>query len=341
MNDKEYNELLKWPVVKMSDEIFKYIIDRWYAGKEVILPRKIEYPFGTYEWCDETFNSHEGCKNSCLNCYARNLAHQKKYSYWENYDRAEIVRKTKWVKNWKRKPNGFWFMYPSMHDTFEETAGDAIKVIGNMLKANGNVLWVTKPRYKVVKRVLDKFSKYKISAFEEPRNYLQGQPHIKIRMSISTNNDDYIAYYEENAPKYDEREKALILAYEMGADVGASCEPYFPVKLKDGEDPIEKFIEWVRYLLQYITDELWIGKMNYIPTDNGKAKQGIYELRGEPLTEEQIAKFRELEKFYKFENILRIVDALHDEPNIRFKESIKKLMINHIRQHPVRVAVAA
>jgi len=340
MNDKEYEELLKQPVVKMSDEIFDYILDNWYAGKEVTLPRRIEYPFGTYEWCDETYNSHEGCKNACLNCYARNLAWQKKFVFWENYDKAEIHRKTKWIKTWRRKADGFWFMYPSMHDTFEETAADAIKVIGNMLKANGNVLWVTKPRYEVVKKVLEKFSNYQVSAFDEPRNYLQGQPHIKIRMSISTNNDEEIAFFEENAPKYDEREKSLILAHEMGADVGTSCEPWYKPVLNNGDDPTEKFIEWVRHLLQYVTDELWIGKMNYIPTENGKAKEGIYELRGTPLTDEQIEKFRELEGLYKLENILRIVDEFHGDPKIRFKESIKKAMINHIRRNPVKLEAA-
>jgi len=117
--------------------------------------------------------------------------------------------------------------------------------------------------------------------------------------------------------------------------VGASCEPFFKPKLKNGEDPIEAFIEWVKYMLQYVTDEFWIGKMNYNPTETGKGKQGIYELRGTALTEEQVKKFKELAELYKFENILRIVDEFHGNPKIRFKESIKKAMINHIRKQPV------
>lgn len=332
MTSEKYEHLLCHDEMSMTDGLFKYIIDKWYAGREVSLPKKIHYPFGTVEWSDETYNSHQGCKNNCTNCYARNLAWQKKFSYWKNYDNMVIDRKPKWIKGWKVKPDGFWFMYPSMHDTFEETVDDAIKVMENMLKANGNILFVTKPRYKVIKQIIDTFSNHALSAFEEPKNYLQGQPHIKFRFSISTNDDIAMRIWEPSAPNYKERKESLIMAHERGCDVGVSAEPFFPTVKPEGVDEIHSFIEWVRSLLPYVTDTFWVGMMNYIPQER---EDGFFYLRGNKLSKEMVREFRNLEEFYAFKNIFRIVTDLKDEPKLRWKESIKKVYIDYIRRHNV------
>lgn len=83
----------------------------------------------------------------------------------------------------------------------------------------------------------------------------------------------------------------------------------------------------VKFLLKCVSDTLWIGMMNYLP----KNVNGQYKLRGRSLTANEISKVEELRAFYSLEDIKKMILQLYDEPKIRWKESIKKMMINHIK----------
>ena len=325
--EEEFEVLLGQNYVKMSDALFQYMLYKWFSGERIVIPMKIDYPFGTKEWSNETFNSREGCRNFCRNCYARNLAKQKQFSFWDNYDKAVSNRKEKWIKTWRKKNDGFIFMYPSMHDTWEDTVDDAIAIMTNMLKANGNVLFVTKPQFEVIRALVEAFPKGQLKEIPEGTN-----GRIEIRMSISTDDDDEIAFWEENAPRYEERLNSLKLASKMGFVVSVSMEPFLlPKRAKEG-DPIDNIIKHAKSLLPYTSNELWFGMMNYIPKQRSDGK---YYLRKIELTAKELEKFKELEELYEFSKIFHLVSAFYKEPKIRWKESIKKVVIDYMRRFSV------
>lgn len=322
--------------ITMSDELFKHILDKYFAKEKILLPKKIAYPFGTNEWVDSTFNTYQACSNACINCYGWNLAHKKKLPYRNLYG-VKMTKRENWNKRWRRKPNGYWIMHPSMHDIFEDTVKDTIVAVKHMLEANINVLIVTKPRIKVIKSLIKAFP-----------NNKSGQPRIKFRFSISTNDDDQIAFWEENAPRYNERDQSLKIAYKLGYGVGVSCEPFLLPELINDDSEVDKdilarikkfennhnlpvsievksFLNLVAHLLKYVNDELWIGMMNYLP----KNINGEYKIREILLKDQQVERVFLLRNFYKFKNIFSLISILYDIPNIMWKESIKKEFIKH------------
>ena len=64
-----------------------------------------------------------------------------------------------------------------------------------------------------------------------------------------------LSLFEPNAPGYQERKAALQYAYEHGFQTSVSVEPMLdPVHIDD----------LIADLLPFVTDAIWIGKMNYV-----------------------------------------------------------------------------
>lgn len=122
---------------------------------------------------------------------------------------------------------------------------------------------------------------------------------IEFRFTIGTNDDKTAAYWEPGAPSPSDRLMALSHAYTMGYKTSISMEPLLIENPKDMINAL--FMGWV-------TGEIWIGCMNH------------YALKPEiPEEARQI-------QIQSRENMQRVYDSLKDNPQIRWKDSVQKLL---------------
>lgn len=317
--DKSINSLYmvkKEESIIITDPLFDYILDKLFSDDVIKIKyilqnsKEILYKFGTKEWADQNFNSHYACLYACWNCYAWNEAYQRQRHYWEDWG-VMMTKRSIWNKKWKKRENNYWIMYPTTHDILPEIMNECFQVIQNMLDANINVLWVTKPCKRVVKGLIKRFPEYR-----------KGHPRIKIRMTIGTDDDMQLSFWEPKAPSFQERYESLKIAFEAGYETSVSCEPFYPCLLSKGsQSEIENFEKFVLKLLPYVKETIWIGIMNHIP---------VMRQRGENLTEFQKYLIFSLKNFYNYDNIKYLIRKFYKIKKIRWKESIKKIVISLI-----------
>jgi hypothetical protein len=296
----------------VTDTIFDEWLATFFHDGKVELPAQVKVPFGTDEWCNETYNTHEGCLNGCFYCYNWTAAWIKR-KQWKRpvytYYGKEIHLKPKWFKTWQDRPNRYVIMYPSTHDVFPDTMHDAFKIMKSMLLAkNITVLWVTKPRWEVVDTFIKTFQNYKDRIFP--------------RLTITTNNQEELNFWEPHASSYEERWLCLDSLKKAGFQPSVSTEPMLTPKPQSG-DIIKDELEFLNELLPLVS-ELWLGIMNHIPNS--------LVFRGQPITVEQAGKISAVRKFYSQKNIFQLVKMLYTNPQIRWKESIKKRMLSIMRK---------
>jgi hypothetical protein len=303
-------------VYSVTDDRFNEWISDWFAGKHVLIPESLKLAFGTEEWCDTTYNTHYGCLNACYNCYAwKDLWRRKQRGYdlygYNDQHEYQMVLRDKWFKTWKDRKKKYVIMYPSVHDVIPETKREAFAIMKSMLSAkNIHVLWVTKPRYEVVRDFIKEFEDYK--------------NRITIRLTITTNDDEQLEFWEPNASGFDERDLTLEYLYDAGFNVGVSVEPMLLPKRECFATPsLAAEVDFINGLLHYVRDTLWVGLMNHFPA---KSQRGI------PLTEEQRDHITKLKTFYTDELIKNLVRTFYRDPKVRWKESVKKRMIILIRK---------
>ncbi len=239
---------------------------------------------GTKEWADYNINCIKGCLNDCRYCYAMMMA--KRFGRatkdsWKNM----VIREDVVNKNFKRYSGRV--MFPSSHDIIDipEFENACFIVLEKLLKSQNNVLVTTKPRYNIVKKIDTNFSEYK--------------ENLQFRFTITSNNDNLLKFWEPNAPLFNERMKSLKFAFNKKYRTSVSIEPfldYNPEKL-------------VNQISPFITESIWIGKMNYIPQHN--------------LNENEIPFYDSIRKNYSYTNLERIFNNLNNNPKIRWKDSIK------------------
>jgi DNA repair photolyase len=316
LDDENLNHLSQVNSLTITDNIFKLILKEWFSHRKdkiVNWLNKIntfEFKFGTKEWADDNFNTHYACKHACWYCYAWCEAYQRHRDYFEDWGKRMTLRKY-WDKGWQTREDGFTIMYPTTHDILPEIMDESFQAIQNMLDANINVLVVSKPHLEVIKNLVERFSQYK-----------KGQPKIILRFSIGTDNNELLSFWEPKAPTFEERFESLKYSYRNGFRTSVSMEPFFPAKGKENDSKIEYFILLVNKLLEFVRGTLWIGEMNHIP---------VNVQRGSKLTSLEKEKINALEKFYSIDNILKLVRHFYEDDKIRWKESIKKDIINLIR----------
>jgi DNA repair photolyase len=187
-------------------------------------------------------------------------------------------------------------MFPSSHDITPTNLSYAIQHLHNILSAGNEVLIVTKPHLEVIERLCDEFADYK--------------EQILFRFTIGSKKSKNLSFWEPSAPLYEERKAALIHAYEKGFQTSLSCEPML-------DDNVEGV---VNDLQDFITETIWIGKMNLL---KGRLKMNGYS---DSLS---LQKADELIAMQSDEKIIALVERLKDNPKIRWKESIKKVLIKN------------
>ena len=243
---------------------------------------------GTREWAAHSVNCISGCAHNCRYCYARARAirfGQKTMADWP----LEVVRPKDVAAARKYMPGRC--MFPTTHDITPDHVAECTRVLDRLLAAGNEVLVVTKPHLSVIRQFCGLFRKHR--------------ERLHFRFTIGAQCDAILGYWEPGAPNFEERRNALEYAWFSGYSTSVSIEPMlWPERVGD----------LVVTLLPYVTDTIWLGKMN-------KIRQRVAVVTAED--RERVAA---LEAGQTDEKIRHIYGMLQHVPQIRWKESIKEVV---------------
>lgn len=244
---------------------------------------------GTKEWSVESVNIIKGCPHRCRYCYARSRAvdyrqcpsHEAWGTEYHELRVAELKKRRKLVDG--------RVMFPTTHDITPEFLEPCIGILTNLLAAGNDVLIVSKPHLDCIKAVCRR-----LAMFRE---------QVLFRFTIGAKDDRILSYWEPGAPSFRERRASLQHAHGEGFATSVSCEP-----LLDADNVVELF----HTLEPFITDTIWIGKMNEI---NRRVQPGT-----DP------AEIERIKRGQADHRIREIYAALKGQPKVRWKESYKAVL---------------
>jgi DNA repair photolyase len=243
---------------------------------------------GTREWAAKTVNCCTGCSHDCVYCYAKGMAlrfGQVAIGEWA----SERIRQHDLMRKHPKYPGRV--MFPSSHDITPANLSACAQVLDNLLTAGNSILVVSKPHLECIRAVCQNFDGYR--------------DRFLFRFTIGAQDDRLLSLFEPNAPGYLERKGALQYAYEHGFQTSVSVEPLLDAANIDA---------LIADLLPFITDAIWIGKMNYL----GR----LYSKVGPEVQ----AALRKIEDG-QTDEIIRAVYARHrHNEKIKWKKGIKKIV---------------
>ena len=243
---------------------------------------------GTQEWSVKTVNCCTGCSHDCRYCYAKGMAIKFKQVTASQWSLERIRPKD--VTRTQKKYDG-QVMFPSSHDITPNNLDACLTVLGNLLHAGNRVLVVSKPHLECIRAICERFKVFK--------------EKILFRFTIGACNDRILSYWEPNAPVYDERKNSLIHAYESGFQTSVSVEPMLDAP---------KIDTLIRELSPYVTDAIWIGKMNHL---------GRFGNNGDAVLRKEINKI----KSGQTDDAIKSIYSRHrDNPMIKWKKEIKRVV---------------
>lgn len=246
--------------------------------------------FGTREWASHNENLINGCSNDCRYCYAKAMASRFKRKTSENW-KDEIINKSKLNKQFKKKQGRF--MFPTTHDITPDNLDWCMAYLENILKAGNEVLIVSKPHPECIQTMCEKFMPYR--------------QQILFRFTIGSTDNTTLKFWDQNAPSFDKRLEALQYAFRMGFATSVSCEPL----LDNNAD------ELIRQVRPYVTDAIWLGKVNMIISRlkiNGFGDQ------------ETMAKAKALMGDLSESYINELYTRYRNDSKIKWKDSFKKVI---------------
>lgn len=240
---------------------------------------------GTKEWAAHSANITIGCEHNCTYCYSRDA--YKKYDKtgiaWEN----ERLDEDAFGKKWNKKEGTI--MFPTKHDITLGNVDDSIIFLTKLLEVGNNILIVSKPDPVVI----DKLSEALLS-FKD---------NILFRFTIGSLNDDILKFWEQGAPSFNERFEALKIAFNKGYETSISMEPLL-------DNNPEDTLKLVNFFKPFVTNSIWIGKMN-------RPEERLDKIT--PFIEEYLSKQND-------ENIFTIYEMFKNDPAVKWKESFKKVV---------------
>jgi DNA repair photolyase len=244
--------------------------------------------FGTKEWAAGTVNITNGCEHDCRYCYAKASAIEKKLSTIDSW-KNPVQRK----RIGKIPVNAGTIMFPSQHDIFESNLKESMETIHKII-GNGNfVLIVSKPHYECILSICNEFQTEK--------------DKILFRFTIGSADNEVLKYWEPNAPNFNERHMSLIHAFTAGYNTSISCEPML-------DNNIHAVIKQTR---EYVTDAIWLGKGNFmLKRMHTNGNNSV----------EDTNKTTQLMSWHNDINIMKLYEQYKDDPIIKWKESIKKVV---------------
>ncbi len=238
---------------------------------------------GTKEWADSNVNCYYGCSNDCKYCYAKKMAIRFKRKTENTWGIMESNHKA--IKKGYSKRKGR-IMFPTSHDITPESLSGCLIVLKKLLDADNEVLITTKPNLNCIKFICNSFYKKK--------------DLIQFRFTITSFNNDLLSFWEPNAPLFEERLESLIHSYNTGYKTSISIEPFLD------KDPFLL----VNKLIPYVTESIWIGKMNYVYVKNVRFNE--------------INFYKDIQKINDSENLNKIIEKVkkYKNGNIQVKDSI-------------------
>lgn len=249
---------------------------------------------GTKEWSERTFNIGLGCSNGCLYCYGRTDAHRygriKSKEEWI----TERLTGRSTIKSYS-KHDGV-VMFPSIHDITPFYLQSAIHALKVILGAGNQVLIVSKPRFTCVEAMCARLAEFK--------------SQVLWRFTIGTLDERVSRFWEPGAPCPAERIKCLKFAAEKGWQTSVSAEP-----LLGGHNAIAHLLPAVD---PYITDTIWIGRMNRIRRRVDMTSLPVYTA------------VRDIEHLQRDSQVIKIYEEFKDNPKIRWKDSFKTVIDKHL-----------
>lgn len=253
---------------------------------------------GTYEWAAHNDNCCKGCSHDCRYCYAR----------WREVVRFKRIAPEDWptevvneksVKR-KRKHVEGTVMFPTSHDITPGNLDACIAIIDKHIRANNHLLIVSKPHLECIEAVC--------GAIPWDRRGL-----VMFRFTIGSTLDYHLSYWEPCAPSFRERMGCLAYAYDGGFQTSVSAEPLLDMPCVDAL--IEK-------ALPYVTDAIWIGKMNHVRS------RVLVE------TDEDREMVARIEDGQSDVNVRALYERYKDDPKIKWKDSFKKAVGLEMPQEP-------
>lgn len=245
---------------------------------------------GTNEWSESTVNIQLGCERDCRYCYAKyDAVTWHKWCTAEQWLEPVIVR---WKVHRSFLKRLGVIMFPSTHDITPRNLSECIHVLRTMLEAGNEVLVVSKPSYDCIAAICHEFSRFR--------------KKLMFRFTISSMDPEVLAFWEPNAPCFEERFLSLQYAFDDGFKTSVSCEPFL-------DSDILKVINLYEKLKPLITNSFWIGKLREF---NKRV-----DLTDVPLSDRQ--RFIHPLKAAQTDAAIRIiVEQLRNERLIRWKDSI-------------------
>ncbi|KAA0888794.1 radical SAM protein [Oryzomonas rubra] len=245
--------------------------------------------FGAKEWSEHSVNIQIGCANACIYCYAAHNANRFNLRPRSEWAMEEFTKRSAMTSYPAR--DGV-VMFPSSHDITPFNVNEYIRVARLILSRGNRLLIVSKPRLDCIREVISKLAEWK--------------SQIMLRFTIGSMNSDTCAFWEPGAPSPQERISCLQEAYSEGFRTSVSIEPML--------GGINAAISVVDAAAPFVTDTIWIGKMNKarlrVPAEYAYAVDSIVMLQGD-------------------ERIMALHRRYSDCPVIRWKDSIKEVVARH------------
>jgi DNA repair photolyase len=246
---------------------------------------------GTREWAEISKNIVSGCNHNCKYCYARNNA--LRFGGIKNKDEwTDMILMQKKLHEPTHFLKGKRIMFSTSHDIFPEHIEKTIKYLEGWLKWGNEILIVSKPHLECITKICDRLDKYK--------------KQIIFRFTIGSNDDKVLKFWETEAPMFQERFDSLKYAHGKGFTTSVSCEPFLD----------ENIVELVEILLPFITDTIWIGKMNRV----GER----VDTKG--WTDKDFEFLKRVKNSQTDSKIKEIYDKFKNNPKVKWKDSIKQVM---------------
>ncbi len=241
---------------------------------------------GTREWSDVSHNIGVGCSHGCLYCFAAAKAVEK-----GNVRDREEWKTEKITPRRIPKAEGV-IMFPTAHDITPYYLDASVLTVREMLEAGREVLIVTKAHSNSVKRICDEFEEYR--------------EQLLIRITIGSVDMEQTNFWEPDAPPPLERLIALGYAFLRGFKTSVSMEPM----LHGIDDALNTY-----YVVEpYVTEKIWIGKMNSPYT------------RVDTTVIDQRTAVDEIIELQSDSEIMKLYEELKGEPKVEWKDSIQKVL---------------
>ena len=193
-------------------------------------------------------------------------------------------------------------MFPSSHDILPEILDNYLIVLKKLLKAGNSVLIVSKPWPYCIEKITNTVKKYK--------------DKIGFRFTITSTNKVRLAFWQPNAPGYDDMMNSLLMAFTKGYKTSVSIEPYLD------SDPTRLILK----VAPYVKESIWLGIMNYTKV-NG-------------ITEEAKPYYIYQRKISSWSHVQKIVDKIKLLPeDVKSKIRIKDSIVKMYKKHGIEVQI--